>query len=36
MAGACSELIRLGYPVRRVAVAAWAGGKARDGWALGV
>jgi hypothetical protein len=36
MAGACSELIRLGYPVKRVPVAAWAGGKARDGWALGV
>ena len=36
MAGACSELIRLGYPVKRVSVAAWTGGKARDGWALGV
>ena len=36
MAGACSELIRLGYPVKRVSVAAWAGGKARDGWALGL
>ena len=36
MAGAGSELIRLGYPVKRVSVGAWAGGKARDGWALGV
>jgi hypothetical protein len=36
MARACSELIRLGYPVKRVSVAAWAAGKARDGWALGV
>ena len=36
MAGACGELIRLGYPVKRVSVAAWAGGKPRDGWALGV
>ena len=36
MAGACRELIRLGYPVKRVSVAVWAGGEPRDGWALGV
>jgi hypothetical protein len=36
MAGACAELIRLGYPVTRVTVGGWNGAKARDGWALGV
>ena len=35
MAGACTELIRLGYPVERVSVGGWEGGKTRDGWALG-
>jgi hypothetical protein len=35
MAGACTELIRLGYPVERVSVDNWDGAKARDGWALG-
>lgn len=34
MPGACNELIRLGYPVRRVSIGASAGAKARDGWAL--
>jgi hypothetical protein len=35
MAVACAELVRLGYPVRRVTVAGWEGGKSRSGWALG-
>ncbi|HWM10867.1 MAG TPA: hypothetical protein VNO82_16040 [Solirubrobacteraceae bacterium] len=35
MAGACAELIRLGYPVTRVTVGGWNGAKARDGWTLG-
>jgi hypothetical protein len=35
MPGACGELARLGYPVKRVSIAGWNGGKARDGWALG-
>jgi hypothetical protein len=35
MPGACSELARLGYRVRRVSIAGWEGGKAHDGWALG-
>ena len=36
MPRACSELTRLGYPVRRVSIAVPAGAKARDGWALDV
>lgn len=35
MDGACTELIRLGYPVERVSVDGWDGTKTRDGWALG-
>lgn len=35
MAGACTELIRLGYPVERVSVGNWDGARARDGWAFG-
>jgi hypothetical protein len=31
MAGACTELIRLGYPVGRVSVDGWDGTKTRDG-----
>jgi hypothetical protein len=34
MAAACAELVRLGYPVRRVSIAGWQGGKSRNGWAL--
>jgi hypothetical protein len=35
MGAACAELARLGYPVRRVSIAGWQGGKSRSGWALG-
>jgi hypothetical protein len=35
MAGACSELVRLGYPVTRVSIDGWNGAKTRNGWALG-
>jgi hypothetical protein len=35
MAAACAELVRLGYPVQRVTIAGWQGGKSRSGWALG-
>jgi hypothetical protein len=35
MAAACAELVRLGYPVQRVSIAGWQGGKSRSGWALG-
>jgi hypothetical protein len=35
MAAACAELVRLGYPVQRVDIAGWQGGKSRSGWALG-
>jgi hypothetical protein len=35
MAAACTELARLGYPVQRVSITGWHGGKARSGWALG-
>jgi hypothetical protein len=35
MAAACAELVRLGYPVQRVLIAGWQGGKSRSGWALG-
>jgi hypothetical protein len=35
MAAACAELVRLGYPVERVTIAGWQGGKSRTGWALG-
>jgi hypothetical protein len=35
MGAACAELVRLGYPVQRVTIAGWQGGKARSGWALG-
>ena len=35
MAAACAELVRLGYPVERVTIAGWQGGKSRNGWALG-
>jgi hypothetical protein len=35
MASACTELVRLGYPVARVSVGGWDGAKPRDGWALG-
>ena len=34
MAAACAELVRLGYPVQRVSIAGWQGGKSRIGWAL--
>jgi hypothetical protein len=34
MAAACAELVRLGYPVERVTIAGWQGGKSRSGWAL--
>jgi hypothetical protein len=34
MAAACAELLRLGYPVERVPIAAWGSGKTRSGWAL--
>ena len=34
MAGACTELVRLGYPVERVSIGGWDGAKTRDGWAL--
>jgi hypothetical protein len=34
MAAACAELVRLGYPVQRVTIAGWQGGKSRTGWAL--
>ena len=36
MPHACSELIRLGYPVKRVSIRGWAGAKDRAGWALDV
>jgi hypothetical protein len=35
MPAACAELARLGYPVERVTIAGWEGGKSRSGWALG-
>ena len=35
MAAACSQLVRLGHPVRRVPIAVWGSEKARNGWALG-
>jgi hypothetical protein len=35
MAAACAELVRLGYPVQRVSISGWQGGKSRSGWALG-
>jgi hypothetical protein len=35
MAAACAELGRLGYPVQRVLIMGWQGGKSRSGWALG-
>jgi hypothetical protein len=35
MAAACAELVRRGYPVERVTIAGWQGGKSRAGWALG-
>ena len=35
MASACTELVRLGYPVERVSVGGWDGARTRDGWALG-
>lgn len=35
MAGACTELVRLGYPVKRVSIGRAVGAKTRDGWALG-
>jgi hypothetical protein len=35
MAAACAELVRRGYPVQRVSIAGWQGGKSRSGWALG-
>jgi hypothetical protein len=35
MPAACAELVRLGYPVQRVTIAGWQGGKPRSGWALG-
>ena len=34
MPAACAELVRLGYPVQRVTIAGWQGGKPRSGWAL--
>ena len=34
MPAACAELVRLGYPVQRVTIAGWQGGKSRNGWAL--
>ena len=34
MAAACTELVRLGYPVQRVTIAGWQGGKSHSGWAL--
>jgi len=34
MAAACAELVRLGYPVQRVSIAGWQGGKSRSGFAL--
>ena len=35
MAAACAELVRLGYPLQRVTIDGWEGGKSRSGWALG-
>jgi len=35
MPTACAQLVRLGYPVQRVTIAGWQGGKSRSGWALG-
>ena len=35
MAGACTELMRLGYPVKQVSVGGWDGVRTRDGWAIG-
>jgi hypothetical protein len=35
MSAACTELVRRGYPVQRVSIAGWQGGKSRAGWALG-
>ena len=35
MPAACAELVRRGYPVQRVTIAGWQGGKSRAGWALG-
>jgi hypothetical protein len=35
MAGACTELMRLGYPVERVSVDGWDGARTRTGWAIG-
>lgn len=35
MAGACTALVRLGYPVKQVSIGGWDGVKTRDGWALG-
>jgi hypothetical protein len=35
MPAACAELVRLGYPVQRVTIDGWQGGKSRTGWALG-
>jgi hypothetical protein len=34
MAAACTELIRLGYPVEPAFVGDWNGAKTRDGWAM--
>lgn len=34
MAAACAELVRLGYPVRRVTVAGRQGCRSRSAWAL--
>ena len=34
MAGACTELVRLGYPVKQVSVGGWDWVKTRDGWAI--
>jgi hypothetical protein len=34
MPGACSELIRLGYPVRRVSIGGSEGARSRHAWAL--
>jgi hypothetical protein len=35
MPAACAELVRRGYPVQRVTIAGWQGGKSRAGWTLG-
>jgi hypothetical protein len=34
MAAACAELVRLGYPVRRVTIAGRQGCRSRSAWAL--